>query len=271
MKHILSVQDLSCVGRCSLTIALPVLSAMGIRCSVLPTAVFSTHTAFPDPVQVDLTDSLSRFISHWQENGITFDAIYVGYLSDPRQADIIRNMTGQFHCPVVLDPVMGDSGRLYSRVTPEHIDAMRSLCGIADVVIPNITEACALTENVYDPFPDGEKLNRMVDGLKYLGAKNAVITGVQETKDTLGFYGANDQGYAVYYQAPLIRRSFHGAGDLFASVLAGSYVSGMDLQSAARKAAEFVRLCVEHTPESTPHGIEFEPFLHRLGEDFCRP
>lgn len=270
IPHILSVQDLSCVGRCSLTVALPVLSAMGVRCSVLPTAVLSTHTGFPSPEVVSLTDSLSAFSHHWLENGITFDAISVGYLSDPRQAEQILRIQEQFSCPLLLDPVMGDSGKLYSRITPEHITAMEQLCAHAQVVIPNVTEACALTELVYTQRPEPEQLGYMADRLRQSGAKNVLITGVSQSEDTLGFYGADEAGTPVVYQAPRIPRHFHGTGDLFAAVLAGAYLQGRTLQESGILAADFVRRCVAHTPVSTPHGVEFEPLLCSLSESFCQ-
>ncbi len=270
MTHILSVQDLSCVGRCSLTVALPVLSAMGVRCSVLPTAVLSTHTGFPSPEVVSLTDSLSAFSRHWLENGIQFDAISVGYLSDPRQAEQILAIQEQFGCPLLLDPVMGDSGKLYRRITPEHITAMEQLCAHAKVVIPNVTEASALTELVYTERPEPDQLSYMVDRLKELGAENVLITGVAQSDDTLGFFGADENGSPAVYQAPRIPRHFHGTGDLFAAVLAGAFIQGRTLKESGILAADFVRLCVEHTPVATPHGVEFEPLLKTLAEKFCQ-
>ena len=266
MKHILTIQDLSCVGRCSLTVALPVLSAMGHQCSVLPTAVLSTHTAFQKPEVEDLTGRLLDFARHWQENGITFDTVTVGYLSDPRQAAIVEQIIKNIGAPTVLDPVMGDHGRLYSRITPEHIDAMKRLAARADVILPNLTEAAGLTGQPYREQVDEAYLYDLTQGLLALGAKAAVITGVHLRHGAIGYYGRDNRGESFSYQGPLIPRQFHGTGDLFAAVLSGSQLRGQTLDNAARNAAEFVRICVEHTEKVTPFGVEFEKQLYRLWE-----
>ena len=187
MKRVLSIQDLSCVGRCSLTVALPVLSAMGHQCSVLPTAVLSTHTAFPNPSVVDLTDHLAGFARHWQENDISFDAVSVGYLSDPGQAGIVGAILDNMDCPVILDPVMGDHGKLYRRITADHIHAMKRLAARADVLLPNLTEAAAMTGIPYREQTDQAYLEALLDGLLILGVRAAVITGVHLQDNAIGF------------------------------------------------------------------------------------
>lgn len=264
MKHILSIQDLSCVGRCSLTVALPVLSAMGHRCSVLPTAVLSTHTAFPNPEVADLTHRLAGFARHWQENGVDFDMVSVGYLSDPRQAALVDTILTQLSAPVILDPVMGDHGALYRRITPEHIDAMRRLAARAQVLLPNLTEAAALAGLPYREQADEAYLNALTQGLLALGARTAVITGVHLTDGAIGFYGRNGAGETFCYQGAFVPRQFHGTGDLFAAVLAGSLLRGESLAAAAELGAEFVRACVENTETVTPFGVAFEDQLYRL-------
>ena len=264
MKHILSIQDLSCVGRCSLTVALPVLSAMGHQCSVLPTAVLSTHTAFPTPEVADLTDRLAGFSRHWRENGVAFDMVSVGYLSDPRQAEIVAGILDEIGSFVVLDPVMGDNGKLYRRITEDHIAAMKHLAGRADVLVPNLTEAAALADQPYREQVDEEYLDALAEGLLALGAKAVVITGVHLTDGAIGYYGRDKGGNTFSYQGERIPRQFHGTGDLFAAVLAGSILKGGSLADAAREAAEFVRLCVENTEKVTPFGVEFEKQLHKL-------
>lgn len=263
MSHILSIQDLSCVGRCSLTVALPVLSAMGHRCSVLPTAVLSTHTAFPDPEVVPLTDQLTAFAGHWARQGVAFDAISVGYLSDPVQAGAVREILERFSCPCVLDPVMGDGGRLYSRITPDHIQAMKNLCAQADVVLPNVTEAAYLAGVPYTGTPEEGYLADLARKLLALGAKAVVITGVRWDDGRIGWYysdGREDRAYRDEY----IRRSCHGTGDLFAAVFAGAWMAGEGIPAAAEKAARFVCRCVANTPEVTPFGVEFEKELPAL-------
>ena len=145
MKRILVVEDLSCVGRCSLTVALPILSAMGINCSALPTAVLSTHTGFPSPHIHSLTEDIVPICRHFTEVGAEFDGILVGYLSDPEQAEAVAELIGSFDCPVILDPAMGDHGKLYKGITQDHVSVLRELSAMADVVLPNVTEACLLT------------------------------------------------------------------------------------------------------------------------------
>lgn len=263
MKHILSVQDLSCVGRCSLTVALPTVSAMGVCCSVLPTAVLSTHTAYPAPEVVSLTGKIEDFAAHWADNGITFDAISVGYLSDPEQGEAVSRLLDKFDVPVILDPVMGDQGKLYSRITDAHLEAVKKLCAKADVLLPNVTEAAFLTGLPYREQTDEAYLSTLAEKLLELGAKSVIITGTHYHAGKIGFFGADANG-TFSYEAGLVDRKFHGTGDLFAAVLAGARVQGIGLYESARLAAEFVRRCVLSTKESTPHGVEFEKELSWL-------
>ena len=265
MKHILTIQDLSCVGRCSLTVALPVLSAMGLRCSVLPTAVLSTHTGFPSPVVRSLTEELLPFAQHWKACGVRFDAASVGYLSDPEQARVVGTLLELLEIPlVILDPVLGDGGRLYSRMTQAHLEAVRQLCARADVLLPNLTEAAFLTGRPYEEQP-GEP-EKLLEELQTLTSR-VVVTGLTRGEGTIGVCGA-EPGQAPFFRyTPRIPRQLHGTGDLFAAVLAGSLLKNLTLETAALRAAEFVRCCVEATPVQSPHGVEFEPLLPRLYED----
>ena len=265
MKHILTIQDLSCVGRCSLTVALPVLSAMGIRTSCLPTAVLSTHTAFPAPESMSLAEKLVPFAAHWEKQGVDFDAVSVGYLSDPAQAAAVRAILDKFPRPLILDPVMGDSGRLYSRITPAHAEALRTLCTRAEVVLPNVTEAAYLADMDYSATPDEGYLQTLSRKLLAIGCKAVVITGVQWDDDTIGWY-FSDGVTAKAYRSGYIPRRFHGTGDLFSAVFAGSWLRCRDIPAAAEKAAAFVRRCVETTEAVTPFGVEFETQLPYLWE-----
>lgn len=264
MKHILTIQDLSCVGRCSLTVALPVLSAMGIRCSVLPTAVLSTHTAFPGPRVQSLTEQLLPFAEHWKQIGISFDAVSVGYLSDPEQAEAVSQILQLLQAPlVILDPVLGDNGRLYSRMTRAHLDAVRRLCSQADVLLPNLTEAAFLTGNPYQEQP--ENIETLLHQLQQLSPR-VVVTGLSSREDQIGIWGAEPGKEPFFWETDRIPRQFHGTGDLFAAVTAGSLLQGDSLEQAAARAGSFVRRCVEATEVQSPHGVEFEgqlPFLFR--------
>lgn len=265
MKHVLSVQDLSCVGRCSLTVTLPVLSAMGIRCSALPTAVLSTHTAFPRPQVVSLTEQLSPFAAHWKENGIAFDAISIGYLSDPEQGEAVQAILAmqENHPLVILDPVMGDNGHLYSRITDAHLRSMRALAKKADILLPNLTEAAGLTGLPYREDGDDVYLNELLAGLLELST-SAIITGIRREDGKIGIFGGSRGKAPFLWQGNYVPRSFHGTGDLFSAVCTGHLVQGQNLRFAASRAGMFVKCCVEATPSVTPHGVEFEKMLPLL-------
>ena len=261
MKQVLSVQDLSCAGRCSLTVAMPVISAMGCRCTVLPTAVLSTHTGFPRPFVRELTEDLPQIRDHWQKIGAEFDAISIGYLSDPKQAAEVAAFAETFPAPVILDPAMGDGGKLYSRITDAHVAAMRQLAKGAELLLPNVTEAAALTAIPYRETQDPEYFRTLTQGLLDLGAKAVVITGVSLAEGKTGFYGMDREGKPFSYQTRKIPRSFHGTGDLFSAVVTGGLMTGLDTENAARLAAEFVAKAIAGTPEVTPWGVDFESQL----------
>lgn len=254
MKRLLSVQDLSCVGKCALTVALPVLSAMGVSCSVLPTAVLSTHTGFPGPHIRDLTEDMSPIGAHLQSVGAEFDAVSVGYLASPRQAREVAQLAQRFGAPLILDPAMGDHGKLYGGITIAHVEAVKQLCPTAQVLIPNVTEAAFLTGLSPDCDP-----NALLDAVLKLGVKSAVITGVSLEPGMTGFVGAEEKD-RFCYQTPALPGAFHGTGDLFAAVLAGAYVQNKSLQEAARLAAAFVERCIRGAVPS-PFGLAFEKHL----------
>lgn len=260
MKRVLSVQDLSCLGKCSLTVTLPVISAMGCECSVLPTAVLSTHTAFPQPHVRSLTEDIGDICAHWQAIGAGFDAISIGYLSDPSQAAAVENLIDTFGCPVILDPVMGDNGKLYSRITDAHKDAMRSLARKAKLLLPNVTEAAALAGMPYREDTDKDYYLHLGRALLELGTEAVVITGVCLSEGKIGFLCLDRDGES-FYQTKKHPRAFHGTGDLFSAVVTGALTLGMELQEAAVLAAGFVEKCIASTRECTPYGVEFETQL----------
>lgn len=261
MKRVLTIQDLSCVGRCSLTVALPVLSAMGIACSVLPTAVLSTHTAFPHPHCRSLTEDIVPICRHWQEQGVQFDAILVGYLSDPEQAEAVLDVLSAFPCPVILDPAMGDHGKLYSGITQEHVDAMRDLSTLATVLLPNVTEASHLTNLPYQAQTDGHYLRQMLETLCRRNTQSVVITGISPDPEHTGFVGLQLGEGMFSYRAQRKGKTLHGTGDLFSAVFTGAYVLGKDPLEAAELAAGFVEQVIDATPQATPFGAEFESQL----------
>ncbi len=265
MKRILSIQDLSCLGKCSLTVALPVLSAMGHSCTVLPTGLLSTHTAFPKPYVRSLTEDIGKIAAHWQSVGAGFDSICVGYLSDPEQAEEVLRVLNMWDTPVVLDPVMGDHGKLYSRMTGAHIDAMKSLCKRARYVLPNVTEAALLTGLTYRPKQDKSYLAELTAGLLEMGPEAAVITGICWDDVHTGFAGGTGETAFCYKTEALPRRP-HGTGDLFSAVFTGALGWEKPLYDCATLAARFVEQVVAETPSESPFGVAFEGKLSWLWE-----
>ena len=264
MKKVLSVQDLSCLGKCSLTVALPVLSAMGCSCAVLPTAVLSTHTAFPSPHVHSLTEHIAPICDHWKTIGAKFDAISIGYLSDPAQAMEVANLLGFFPTFTVLDPAMGDHGKLYSGLTDAHVDAMKQLCKKANVLIPNATEACLLTGMAYEENGGLDYCRALLAELGKLGADTVILTGISPEPGITGYLGFDQTVGEFCRLVPRQPKKCHGTGDLFASVFTGSCMQGKSVDAAAEAAAAFVEKVVAATPAESPFGIEFEPHLHHL-------
>ncbi len=265
MRHILSVQDLSCVGRCSLTAALPVLSAMGHQCSVLPTAVLSTHTGFPNPKIVDLTSSLGDIIHHWSAMELSFQGISVGYLSSPVQIEFVRYLHEAFPCPLILDPVLGDWGKLYAGITRSQVQSLRRLLPRADVILPNCTEAAYLTKQPYPEVPDLDACAVLAQKLLEMGTQAVVLTGVTPNPSEIGWYYTDGRtcGHEFLPKIPL---NCHGTGDLFSAVFTGAYLSGASIPDSAGYAARFVGKCLENTPFASPMGVCFEPVLPWLWE-----
>ena len=260
MRHVLSIQDLSCTGRCSLTVALPILSSMGCRCTVLPTTVLSSHTGFPAPHRRGLTEHIAPITRHWKEIDLHFDAIGVGYLADPEQAEAVAQVLADFPALTVVDPAMGDHGKLYSSITDEQVAAMAKLCRQGNVLLPNVTEAAFLTGLPYRQTPDKEYLQELTAAMCDFGADAVVITGVSGQSGTIGFCG-RAAGDDFFYQAPCIQSQFHGTGDMFAAVLLGAMMAGKQVPAAAELAAGFVEQTLSHSGKNTPHGAEFETQL----------
>ena len=261
MKRVLSVQDLSCMGKCSLTVALPVISAMGISCSVLPTAILSTHTAFPDPVVLPMTESMVPMARHMAAFGDGFDAVSVGYLSCPEQAEKAEAVLAGLDAIKVIDPAMGDHGKLYSGMTEENITAMARLCRKGNVLLPNLTEAALLTGQPYRTDGDSQYLHALAEGMLAFGADGVVITGIHWDDAHTGFVCMEKDGSFYPYQAQQIPRRQHGTGDMFCAVVTGALALGKKLPEAAKLAAGFVEKVVKNTPVSSPFGAEFEACL----------
>ena len=266
MKQVLSVQDLSCLGKCSLTVALPTFSAMGCSCAVLPTALLSTHTAFPSPHIRSLTGDMDAIRQHWNTTGVKFDAISVGYLSDPGQTAAVERVLEDFQTLTVIDPVMGDHGKLYRAITPEHVQAMAQLCRKGTVLLPNVTEAAFLTGIPYRENGDKAYYRELLEGMNGFGADTVIITGIAPEAGKTGIVGWDKELGEFRYISSRINRSCHGTGDLFAAVFTGALVQNHTVSEAATLAAKFVKRVISATPEATPFGINFEPQLPWLWE-----
>ena len=271
MKKIVTVQDISCVGRCSLTVALPIISAMGVEACPLPTALLSTHTLYREPYIRDLTDSLSEITGHWKKIGARFDGIYTGYLGSMRQLDIISAFIDEFRGDgfVFIDPVMGDHGKLYSGFTPEYVRRMAQFCGKGDIIVPNLTEACLMLGREYIGHSyTKDDLKEILRNLTGLGASKAILTGVSMESGRLGA-AAYDSDSGEYYlcMGDRVEGSFHGTGDIFASVCVGALARGRSLGQAVESAVSFTCECIKVTVNDSADrrsGVNFEKVLHIL-------
>lgn len=272
MKRIITVQDISCVGKCSLTVALPVISAMGVEACVLPTAVLSTHTAFKGFTFRDLTGDLPAITSHWQQEKISFDAIYTGYLGSLEQINLMHQLIKDFgggSTRVIVDPCMADNGSLYSGFTPDFAKAMAGLCSKADVIVPNLTEASFLLGIPYVASGyDKNYIEDLLQKLAALGARRIVLKGISfdEKKIGIACYDSDSQK-TIWYFHEKMPQNFHGTGDIFASVLTGALVRDFSLDKACRLAADFVvesiRATLSHKDYNW-YGVDFETALPSL-------
>lgn len=266
---ILTIQDISCVGQCSLTVALPIISACGIETCVLPSAVLSTHTAgFSGYTFRDLTEDLPAIRTHWLKEGITFDAIYTGYLGSARQIgyveEIIRD-TAARNAAAIVDPAMADNGSLYPGFDDIFVQAMKGLCSKADYLLPNITEACFLTGTQYETEYDRAYISELLARLTALGCKNIILTGVSYAPGKTGIVVFENGSYA-YYEHEKLPNSCHGTGDIYASAFVGAFVRGKSAYDAARIAADYTVACIKATAKEENHwyGAKFEPVLPKL-------
>lgn len=274
MKHVVprvaAIHDLSCFGRCSLTVIMPILSAMGVQVCPLPTAVFSTHLGgFKDIAFCDFTERMPDFFHHWKKERIAFDCIYSGFLASEEQIQVVSQFIDAFsqNRPLVLvDPVMGDEGKLYSIFTPRMQERMRTLVAKADIITPNYTEACFLLGEPYreEPF-EKETLKKWLVRLADFGPSMVIMTGIPLTKDTIfnmAYHREEDTFWEV--SSLSIPARYPGTGDAFASVLAGALLHGQSLPAAMQMAADFVAMGIKNTYEAktpTREGVLLEPAL----------
>ena len=264
---VLSIQDISCYGQCSLTVALPILSSYGIETVILPSAVLSTHTSgFKNFTVLDLTDEMPKIINHWINEGIEFDAIYTGYIGDVRQFDYILECKekllkkdGLF----IVDPAMADYGKLYPALNEDIVEGMKRICSVADYIIPNITEACFLTNNTYLEKYNQEYIYNLVKDLKKVGAKNVILTGVGYTETEIGAIFSNDLEYVEYFgiKQPI---SYHGTGDIFSSLIVANIMNKNSIYNSLKDSVDFIIDCIKETSKDNKHsyGVKFEKILY---------
>ena len=260
-KRILTIQDISCVGQCSMTVALPILSACGHETCILPTAVLSTHTGgFGKPVVQHLcVDGMWR---HWKEQGIRFDAILVGYLGSVSAIEMVSEILDEMMTPdgiAIVDPAMADHGKLYSGLDDTYAAAMQKLCEKADIMIPNITEAAMMAEMEYRAEFDEAYVREL---FSKLGGRDVVLTGVGFTPDQTGA-AVRRGGEVSLIHSPKVNKSFSGTGDMFAACFTGALMQGKTLEEAANLACEFLLRSIEATVAAPAHwyGVKFETAL----------
>lgn len=271
MKRIVSIQDISCLGKCSLTVALPIISAMGVECSIVPTAVLSTHTMFQNFTCKDLTDQIGPIADHWKSENIVFDAIYTGYLASKEQIGDVCAFFDTFKTKdnlIVVDPVMADNGKLYPAFGPDFPAEMAKVCAKADLIVPNLTEASLLTGLPYRTEYDEAYIREMLQALAKLGPRYVALTGVSFEKGRLGvmYYDREKNEYGSYF-AEHLPASFHGTGDVFASTCVGALMRGLPLGDALALAADYTVECIRLTlasPEAKWYGVEFESAIPYL-------
>ncbi|MBQ4065698.1 MAG: pyridoxamine kinase [Clostridia bacterium] len=271
--RVLSVQDISCLGKCSLTVALPIISAMGAETCIIPTAILSTHTGgFTGYTWRDLTEDIPKIGAHWKSLDIKFDALYTGYLGSFEQIGMVKDLFADFGGGAIkfVDPVMGDNGKLYAGFTPAFAAEMARLCATADVIVPNMTEACYMLGEDYRPGPyEEEYVKAMLKRLTALGCPVAAMTGVVLTSapDRQGVmvYDSRSGEFCSYYSENLPVK-FHGTGDIYASTMCGALALGRSLPQAIAIAVDFTVACIRRSigDDEHPYGVRFEECIPSL-------
>ncbi len=269
VPKVAAINDMSGVGRCSLTIAIPVLSVMGVQCCPLPTAILSRHTGFESFYFKDLTEILPQYIQNWKDSKVKFDAVYSGFLGSFEQIRITEELIKAYDKKplCVIDTVMGDNGHIYSTYSEKMCSEMKRLVSLADVITPNVTEACYLTDTEYT----GENISldmaeMLAKKLCDIGTKSVVITGIDNGDTLVNLVYENGKAMPVFI--PKANKVFSGTGDIFASVLTGSLVKGNSLILATKTASDYIYKCLEFTIKNNApvaEGVLFEPLLYTLG------
>lgn len=270
-KRVAAIHDISCFGKCSLTVALPIISAAGIECAGIPTAVLSTHTGgFSGYTFRDLTEDIMPIANHWKKEGLAFDAVYTGYLGSVEQIDLVCRAIDTFgndDTVLVVDPVMADHGKLYGGFPENFPKEMVRLCAKADIITPNITEAAFMTDMPYCEAPHNKKyIEDLIAGLKKITDGKIVLTGVSFGNGEIGA-ACLDGDNLEYIFAPQVNASYHGTGDIFTSTLVCGILRGKSLKDSALIAAKYTAGCIKLTKEQYPqvkYGVNFEAEIPNL-------
>ena len=262
-KRILTIQDISCVGQCSLTVALPILSAAGLETAILPSAVLSNHTGgFSGWTFTDLTEDMPKIREQWEKENIGFSAVYTGYLGSAKQIDYVKNIAAsrlESGGRLIVDPAMADNGKLYAGFDSVFVDAMKKLVFSADIILPNITEAALLTDSEYKEEYDSSYTDMLISRLTDNGAKTIILTGVGYSPEKTGVLVC-ENGKQTYYEHRKIAGGCHGTGDVYASAFVGALENDLSAFESAKIAADFTLECIEktHGDENHWYGVKFE-------------
>ncbi len=268
MSKIVSIQDISCYGQCSLTVALPILSAYGIETAILPSGILSTHTGgFTGFTVLDLTDEMPKIVEHWIKEGIKYDAIYTGYIGDVRQFELIKKSKKEILKDgglLIVDPAMADHGKLYPALNADIVDGMKTIAAEADIILPNLTEAAFLLGEEYKEEYDRAYIESTLKKLAALGPEISVLTGVSFEEGKLGAVAyKKSTGEFFEYFTVRIPKNYHGTGDVYSSVFIADIVNGKDIQTAIADACEFTVKSIRATLDDPEHnyGVKFEKVL----------
>lgn len=268
-KRILTIQDISCLGQCSMTVALPIISACAHETCILPSAVLSTHTGgFTGYTVNDLSEDFPSVKQHWLSEGISFDAIYTGYLGSTKQIDYVSDIFDTLKRDggkIIVDPAMADNGKLYWGFDEEYVKGMARLCAKADIILPNITEACFLTNTEYKETYDKAYVDSLIAKLSQICKGTVIITGVSYNDSEINVVIANDSEQTAYVHKK-ISQSYHGTGDIFSSAFVGAYMNDKSMFDAVKVASDYTVKCIENTVDDKSHwyGTKFETALGDL-------
>lgn len=268
-KRMALINDITGFGRCSATVEIPVISALKVQCCLIPTSILSNHTGYPSFYFDDYTDRMEKYIDEWKRLNLSFDGISTGFLGSAEQINIVKDFIKQFKSndtTVIVDPVMGDNGRVYQTYTDEMCRLMKELVGLADIITPNITEACILTDIPYHDKWHKNELEELAERLMETGPGRIVITGIQQGSYIANYCCETDSdGFFIKTMCSGRQRS--GTGDIFASIISADAVNGTDFKTSVRKASSFIKKCIQKSDEldiPIKDGVCFEELLTTL-------